>query len=87
MSTTAIAFDSLSREERSLIQGLREIPYGAVRGDLIDVMLELLQFVRDPRCMRAQADGVPCMTVSGDCEQCQQVAGVLARVHASLARS
>lgn len=60
-------------DERALLNGLREIPDGGVRDELVALMLELLNYARDPHCPQAQGDGVPCATVSLACEQCQQV--------------
>jgi hypothetical protein len=74
----------LSGEEETLVTRLREIPDGVARSELVRLVRRLLDFVRDPRCPESQADGVPCACVSGDCEQCQQVAVVLRRLHQQL---
>jgi hypothetical protein len=77
--------DVLSAEEWALVCGLRDIPDGLARGELLDLLLDLVDFARDPRCPAAQGDGVPCLSVSAACEQCRRVADVLALLHRRLA--
>ena len=77
--------DTLSAEEWALVCGLRDIPDGVARGELVDLLLDLVAFARDPRCPAAQGDGVPCLSVSAACEQCRRVADVLALLHRRLA--
>jgi hypothetical protein len=67
-----------------VLEALREIPPGAVRDELMALLVDLLAYVRDPRCARAQGDGVPCTTLSVACEECQQVSRVLANVRARM---
>jgi hypothetical protein len=70
--------DIVTVEESALLDGLREIPDGPARVELMALMNELVGYVRDPRCPQAQGDGVPCTTTVCDCEECQQVARALA---------
>jgi hypothetical protein len=87
MTQAAIRDDeALSTEERSLIVQLREVPPGAVRQQLVELLEELVGFVRDPRCPEAQGDGMPCLSLALACEQCQMVAGMLASLHRRLRR-
>jgi len=67
-----------------LVRRLREVPAGAARGELLELLDDLVDFARDPRCPEAQADGVPCLALGIACEECRQVAGVLARLHRRL---
>jgi hypothetical protein len=69
---------ALTLEESALVNGLRDIPDGPVRDQLMALLLELVGYAGDPRCGRAQADGSPCLTVSCACEDCQQLRNVLA---------
>lgn len=71
----------LSVDESALVRGLRDIPAGPARDELVGLLKELVEFVRDPRCVEAQGDGVPCTTTAFDCEQCQRVADALSRLH------
>jgi hypothetical protein len=74
----------LSSEEWRMIEGLREIPCGGARDELLGLVLDLFDFVRDPRCAESQADGVPCASVETACEDCRHVADVLATLHRRL---
>lgn len=74
--------DVLSCDEQTLISRLREIPDGAARTELVALLQDLCEFVCDPHCAQAQADGVPCRTVALDCEQCQEVVQALSALHA-----
>jgi hypothetical protein len=65
--------DTLTTEERSLLERLRDIPEDELRDDLLTLFCELADHARDPRCARAQGDGVPCDTTSLDCEECRLV--------------
>jgi hypothetical protein len=76
--------DMLSGDEWALIRGLRDIPPGDARNELIGLVQDLLVFARDPRCPSSQADGVPCVSVETPCEDCRQVACVLASLHQRL---
>jgi hypothetical protein len=76
--------ETLSRAESVVISRLREVPTGALYDELVAAMCDLIAFVHDPRCTRAQADGVPCELVDISCEDCRDVAGVLAGVRCRL---
>ncbi len=78
---------AVTPEERRLLSRVREIPAGPVRDELVDLMEELVEFVRDPRCPEAQADGTPCQSTALACEQCQMTASVLASLHRRLRRA
>jgi hypothetical protein len=75
---------TLSGEEWRLIEGLREIPRGGARDELLGLVHDLFDLVREPRCAESQADGVPCATVDMACEDCRHVASVLALLHRRL---
>jgi hypothetical protein len=84
MAHAVVMHESLTGAELSLVYGLREIPGGVARDELIRLIEHLVSFVRDPRCPRAQADGVPCPSIGTACEQCQCVAETLAGLRRSL---
>lgn len=75
--------EAVTLEERALLNGLRDIPGGAAWDELMALLMDLVGYVRDPHCPRAQGDGVPCTTVSLPCEDCQQVRHVLATLRQS----
>jgi len=74
----------LSGEEWRLIEALREIPAGEARDELLDLVEDLFDRVREPRCAESQGDGVPCATVDMACEDCRHTASVLAALHRRL---
>ncbi len=76
----------LSEWEWRLIARLREAPEGPLRHRLLELLDELVQFLREPRCAQVQADGVPCGAVEADCEECLQVAEMLTTLRSSLQR-
>jgi hypothetical protein len=76
--------ETLSGEEWTLVCGLRDIPDGEARSELVGLLQDLVEFARDPRCPESQADGVPCLSVDLACEECQRVARVLAALHRRL---
>jgi len=75
----------LSSDEWKLISGLREIPPSPLRDLMKQMMSELLEYVREPKCAELQADGVPCASPSADCEQCQKVHQLLIALRHGLA--
>jgi hypothetical protein len=62
-----------SGEEWRLLCELRQVPPGALRDQLLRLLLELTRYVREPRCPDAQADGVPCSGLGVACDQCRQL--------------
>ena len=76
----------LSDWEWHLIARLREVPEGPLRGQLLELLDELVSFVREPRCSEVQADGVPCGAIGIDCEDCLHVSELLATLRSSLQR-
>ena len=80
MRPVAVLPDHLTEVEWNLVRRLREVPEGAARDQLLLLIDDLVAFVADPRCARAQGDGVPCASLDTACEQCQSVAQTLARV-------
>ncbi len=67
----------LSGEEWTVISGLRDIPESPLRALMYEMMLALVEYVREPKCPEMQADGVPCTSAAADCEQCVKVKGLL----------
>ena len=67
----------LSREEQKLVLALREIPPSRLRDLMTTLVSELADFVADPRCAEAQADGAPCPTTDVSCDECRKLTSVL----------
>ena len=67
---TAIA---LTADERRIVSALRDIPPSPLRDLAREVILRLLDFVREPKCAEMQGDGVPCDRPEADCEQCTRL--------------
>ena len=67
----------LNPEEWKLVAGLRDIPSSPLRDLMQEMMVALVDYVREPRCAEIQADGVPCETPAADCEQCLRVKELL----------
>ena len=66
--------------EYRIITTLRDMPESPLRDRVHQVLDELLDFARNPKCSELQADGAPCSNPSADCEQCQTVLGMLDRL-------
>lgn len=74
----------LGAEEWRLIQALRDLPPSALRDRLWELLVELTDFVREPKCPELQADGVPCADAHASCDQCVQVTALLDRLRNGL---
>jgi hypothetical protein len=74
----------LGADEWRLIQALRELPESTLRARLWELLVELTDFVREPRCPEVQADGVPCASAQASCDQCAQVTDLLERLRGGL---
>ena len=59
--------------EKHILGSLRELPDGTLRARMEEFLVELTDFVRDPKCPEVQADGIPCDNPQADCEQCLKV--------------
>jgi hypothetical protein len=70
--------------EKHILSSLRELPEGHLRRQLEAFLVELTDFVRDPKCPEVQADGIPCDDPKADCEQCQKVGVLLETLRGSL---
>lgn len=73
--------------EWALIAALRDLPDGQLKELVRQAFGELLEYVREPRCPEMQADGVPCETPEGDCEQCRRLKEIVAELRAAVART
>ena len=63
--------------EKHILASIRELPEGQLRRRLEGFLVELTDFVRDPKCAEVQADGIPCGSAKADCEECQKVSQLL----------
>jgi hypothetical protein len=75
---------ALSRQEWDLLWTVRAVAPGALKDSLMRLLMAVAEFVREPGCAEAQADGVPCDSASSDCEQCRRVTARLERLSVSL---
>ncbi len=75
---------SLTKEEWGLVLSLREVPDSPLRGRLVSLLEELLEFAREPSCWKMQADGVPCGTAHVACDQCQKVMSLVEGLRARM---
>jgi len=71
---------NVTPRERQLISALRDLPPSPLRDVLDDVLVRLVDFVREPHCPEMQADGVPCDSATADCEQCTKLRTILAKL-------
>ena len=76
----------LDREEKRLIQALRDLPPSPLRVRLVALIDELVDFVSEPRCPEAQADGVPCENAQRSCDQCLQLTALVEMLRNGLRR-
>ena len=77
----------LAREEWRLVCALRDLSPGPLRDRLTALIDELVDFVGEPQCPEAQADGVPCETARMACDQCQQVMALFEMLRTGIRRS
>lgn len=75
---------ALAADEWELVWDLREVPSGPRRAALMQLLRDIVSFVAQPGCAEAQADGVPCDTVTSECAQCRRVDACLALMHETL---
>lgn len=76
----------LNPDEWTLVSGLRDIPPSPLRDLVNELMLALVDYVREPRCPELQADGVPCESAAADCEECRKVKVLLATLRHGVAQ-
>jgi hypothetical protein len=84
MSDAVTIHETLTRDEWDLLSGLREIREDSLRDQLMRLMHDLVDYVSNPQCARAQGDGVPCRTVSLACEECLHVGDTIQSMRARL---
>jgi hypothetical protein len=78
---------AVTPEERRIISALRDLPASPLRDLLGQVMVDLVEFVREPSCPEMQADGVPCASPNADCEECRMLREVLETLRDRLSRT
>lgn len=74
----------LTAAERRLLFAFRAIPDSPLRVRVMALIEGLVHLAQQPTCADAQADGVPCDTVYGQCERCSRV---FEQIHALVERS
>lgn len=77
---------SLSPAEWRLIETLRELPEGLVKDKVHGVLLDLMFYVRNPRCQGMLPEGFPCGDPRSTCEECHQIWDLLGMVEARTQR-
>ena len=77
----------LNPEEWKLVAGLRDSPSSPLRDLMQEMIVALVDYVREPRCAEIQADGVPCETPAADCEQCLRVKELLFTLRRGIAKA
>jgi hypothetical protein len=77
---------SLSPAEWRLIESLRELPEGQVKDKVHGVLLELLFYVRNPRCQGMLPEGFPCGDPRATCEECHQIWDLLQNIEGRLSK-
>lgn len=60
----------LTSPERDLIYGLRAIPDSVLKRRILSLVDDIVRLGQEPRCVEAQADGVPCACADSNCETC-----------------
>lgn len=85
MSTELLV--DLTPQEAKLVHALRALPESRLRELVGALVSELADFIANPACPELQADGAPCPTAEGACEECRKVSAVLeglrSRLHGS----
>lgn len=76
---------TVTREEWALLAALRDLPHSQARELAGQVIREVLEVAREPRCAQMQADGVPCPTASNECAQCRQLEAALTALRQAMA--
>ena len=71
-----------------LVIALRGIPPESPLKDVFATLVgELADFVAEPSCAEAQADGAPCPSTDAACDECRKLTSILeglrGRLHAS----
>jgi hypothetical protein len=74
----------LSATEHQILTALRETPDGPLKTKLEQFLLELTEMVSNPGCAEIQADGIPCGSVTADCEECLALDKMLATLRSTL---
>jgi hypothetical protein len=78
--TERIAAIPLTSRERDLIEGIRAIPESALKRRIVLLVDDIVRLGQEPKCVEAQADGVPCACVNSSCEACIGVFERLAEI-------
>ncbi|HXK12280.1 MAG TPA: hypothetical protein VMT70_21760 [Vicinamibacteria bacterium] len=74
---SGVSLGALTPEEARLVLALRAVPPSRLRDLMTTLVSELADFVADPRCTEAQADGAPCPSPDAACDECRKVTSIL----------
>jgi hypothetical protein len=77
---------SLNAAELRLIQSLRELPESQVKDKVHGILLDLLFYVRNPRCQGVMPEGYPCGDPRATCEECHQIWNLLEQIEARVGK-
>lgn len=77
---------SLSAAEWRLVQSLRDLPESQVKDKVHAVLLDLLFYVRNPRCQGVMPEGYPCGDPRATCEECHQIWNLLEQIEARVGK-
>lgn len=67
----------VDEKEMKILSSLREMPEGKLKDLHGAFLLELSDFLLEPKCAQVQADGYPCGSSSADCESCLKLEELL----------
>lgn len=76
--------DTLDDDEWRVVCAMRELPDSHVSDSFRALLRALADFVADPQCSEAQADGVPCADSHAACAECRRAAAVLTKLRERL---
>ena len=77
IAVTELRSIMVDENELRILSSLREMPEGKLKELHESFLLELSNFLLEPKCAQVQADGYPCGSSSADCESCLKLEELL----------